>query len=133
MLRRKSEASSTSKLEGKSLSGLTTYNAGNRVLSAAVGYSLRQAKAQGYLTNQQVADATTAEDLVANVQAAVVTAGAEANAQRINIINAIRRGASLGDLSDTRIQAATTVEELAQDTWVSEDPNTTHLGVGIYG
>lgn len=115
------------------ISGLTTYNASNRVLSAAVGYSLRQAKTQNFLTNQQVADATTAEDLVADVQGAVVSAGAEAGAQRINIINAIRRGAALGDLSDTRIQAATTVEDLVQDTWASEDPSTTHLGVGIYG
>ncbi len=103
------------------------------MLSASVGYSLRQAGAQDFLTDQQVADATTAEDLVANVLAAVVPAGSEPGAQRINIINAIRRGAALGDLSDTRIQAATTVEGLVQDTWASEDASTAHLGVGIYG
>jgi len=85
------------------------------------------------LTDAQVAAATTAEDLVSDVEGAVVDAGAEAGAQRINIINAIRRGAALGDLSDGRIQAATTVEGLVQDTWASEDPNTSHLGVGIYG
>ena len=115
------------------MSGLLTYSASNRPLSAAVGYSIRQAGSQGFLTNTQVANATTAEDLVANVEAAVVTAGAEAGAQRRNIVQAIRRGAALGDLSDARIQAATTVEELAQDTWVSDDPSTAHLGVGIYG
>jgi hypothetical protein len=85
------------------------------------------------LTNTQVANATTAEDLVDDVTAAVVPAGSEAGAQRLNIINAIRRGAALGDLSDTRIQAATTVEELVQDTWASEDSATGHLGPGIYG
>ncbi len=115
------------------MSGLTTYPAENRVLSAHVGYSLRQAFTQGYLTNTQVANATTAQDLIDDVNAAVVASGAEPNAQRINITKAIQRGAALGDLSDTRIQAATTVEELAQDTWVSEDPSTAHLGVGIYG
>lgn len=115
------------------MSGLTTYPAENRVLSQTVGYSLRQAFTGGYLSNTQVANATTAEDLVADVNAAVVTAGAEAGAQRLNIVNAIRRGAALGDLSDARIQAATTVEDLVQDTWASEDPSTSHLGVGIYG
>jgi hypothetical protein len=98
-----------------------------------VGYSLRQAGVAGYLTNTQVAAATTAEDLVADVQGAVVTPGAEADAQRQNIIAAIREGARLGDLSDTRIQAATTVEDLVQDTWASEDTAPGHLGPGIFG
>lgn len=98
-----------------------------------VGYSLRQAGIAGYLTNTLVAAATTAEDLVADVQAAVVTPGAESPAQRQNIIAAIREGARLGDLSDSRIQAATTVEDLVQDTWASEDTAPGHLGPGIFG
>jgi len=114
------------------LSGLLTYPNGNRVPSQLVGFALRQAFIQLYLTNTQVAAATTAEDLVVDVQGAIVPAGSEADAQRQNIIAAIREGARLGDLSDARIQAATTVEDLVQDTWASEFP-TGYLGPTLFG
>jgi hypothetical protein len=109
------------------LSGLNTYNQAFRVQSQLVGLALRQADIQNYLSDAQVVAATTAEDLVADVQGAVVSPGAEADAQRQSIIAAIREGARLGDLSDARIQAATTVEGLVQDTWASDFP-TTYLG-----
>lgn len=113
------------------MSGLLTYHQSNRPTSALVGYALRQAGKQGYLTNTQVAAATTAEDLVNNVNAAVVSAGAASPSQRQSIVAAIREGARLGDLSDSRIQAATTVEGLAQETWLSSDSDTTHLGPNL--
>lgn len=115
------------------MAGLSTYTVGNRVVSASVGYNIRQAGVQGYLTNTQVAAATTVQDLIDNVNAAVVQPGAESPAQRLSIAKALREGANLGDLSDSRIQGAATVEDLANLTWVSEDAATGHLGPGIYG
>ncbi len=118
------------------MAGLTTYNNSNRAVSARVGYAILQSKPQGYLTDTLVAAATTVQDLIDDVNAAVVAPGAESYLQRLNIAKALREGANLGDLSDTRIQAATTVNDLAVTyTWVSDDPNasvTGHLGVGIY-
>ncbi len=119
------------------MAGLNTYNQGARVLSAAVGYALLQSYVQLYLTNSNVTSATTAQDLIDAVNAAIVPAGSEANAQRLNIVRAIERGKALGDLSDSRVAAATSVNDLAVTyTWVSSDPNasvTGHLGTGIYG
>lgn len=115
------------------MSGLLTYTVGNRVVSADVGYNIRQAGVQEYLTDAQVAAATSVDDLIADVEGAVVSPGAEAPAQRLTIAKALRIGANLGDLSDARIQGASTVEDLANLTWVSVDSATGHLGPGIYG
>lgn len=115
------------------MSGLTTYPNSNRVVSADVGYNIRQAGVAGYLNNTQVAAATTVGDLIADVEGAVVSPGAASPAQRLTIVKALREGANLGDLSDTRIQGAATVEDLANLTWVSEDSATGHLGPGIFG
>jgi len=115
------------------MSGLTTYNAMNRAVSARVGYAIQQSGTQGYLTTTLVTNATTVQDLIDDVNAAVVAPGAESYSQRLNIAKALREGANLGDLSDSRIQGATTVQSLAELTWITDDPNyTTHLGVGIY-
>lgn len=98
-----------------------------------VGYSILQAFVQGYLTNAQVVAATSAQDLIDAVNAAVVSPGGESPAQRNRIVEAITTGKNLGDLSDTRVQAATSANDLAITyTWVSNDPNasvTGHLGV----
>lgn len=117
------------------MSGVLTYPSSERVLSASVGYSILQAGKQGFLTDATVAAATSADDLIASVNAAVVAPGAEAGAQRLNIANAIARGKALGDLSDSRVQGATTPVTLAELTFVTEDPSYSsgHLGVGIYG
>jgi hypothetical protein len=104
------------------MSGLLTYNQSARPTSQLVGLALRQAFIQLFLTNTQVAAATTAQDLIDNVNAAIVGPGSEANGQRESIVRAIREGKALGDLSDARIQAATTVEDLVQDTWASDLP-----------
>src|ERR1043165_6257266 len=105
------------------MSGLATYPASNRTVSAQVGYSILQAGKQGYLTDTQVQNATGADDLIADVNAAVVAPGAEAPAQRLNIARALAEGKSLGDLSDSRVQGATSIQTLAELTWVTDDPS----------
>jgi hypothetical protein len=115
--------------------GLSTYPASNRTVSAQVGYSILQAGKQGYLTDAQVVAATSADDLIADVNAAVVTPGGESPAQRLNIARALAEGKALGDLSDTRVQAATSVSDLALTyTWVSDDPAASngHLGPDFF-
>jgi hypothetical protein len=119
------------------MAGLTTYPASNRVLSATVGYAILQAFVQGYLTNSNVTGAATADELIAFVNAAVVTPGGEADAQRNSIARSLKVGQALGDLSDSRVAAATSANDLAVTyTWCSDDPNasvTGHLGVSIFG
>lgn len=116
------------------MSGLATYPASNRTVSAQVGYSILQAGVQGFLTNTQIQNATSADDLIANVNAAVVAPGAEANSQRLNIARALAEGKALGDLSDSRVQGATSVQTLAELTWVDQDPAyaTGHLGPDFF-
>lgn len=113
------------------MSGLLTYRDAERQTSALCGYGVRQAGIQGYLTTAQVTAATTVQDLVDNVNNAVVSPGAEADSQRNSIVRCLKEGAALGDFSDSRIQAATTVESLAQDTWISDDLSTGHLGINL--
>jgi len=91
-----------------------------------------QAGAEGYLTTALVTAATSAQDLIDDVNAAVVTAGAESYSQRNSIARAIQIGANLGDLSAARVQGATTVQSLAELTWITNDPNyVTHLGTTL--
>jgi hypothetical protein len=115
--------------------GLSTYNSAYRQQSADVGYAILQAFVQGYLTNAQVVAATSADDLIAAVNAAAVAPGGESNAQRNSIARALAVGKQLGDLSDARVAAATSANDLALTyTWVSNDPNasvTGHLGVNL--
>jgi hypothetical protein len=117
------------------MAGLSTYPNSNRPTSALVGYAILQAYVQGYLTNSNVTSATSADDLIANVNAAVVTPGGEADAQRNAIARALKVGQGLGDLSDARVAAATSANDLALTyTWVSDDANasvTGHLGPNL--
>lgn len=117
------------------MSGLATYNQGMQRVSADVGYAILQAYVQGYLTNTNVTSATTAQDLIDAVNAAVVSPGGESNAQRTSITRAIAVGKALGDLSDARVAAATSANDLAITyTWASLDSNasvTGHLGVNL--
>ena len=116
------------------MSGLLTYPQSERVLSARVGYAILQSGVQGYLTTSLVTAATSLQDVIDDVNAAVVAPGAEANAQRLSITRALTVGGQLGDLSTSRVQASTTVVSLAENTWVDQDPayTTGHLGVGIF-
>lgn len=105
------------------MAGLSTYNHGMQQQSADVGFALLQAGKQGYLTDAQVVAATTAQDLIDDVNGAVVKAGGESFSQRNSIARAIAVGKALGDLSDARVQAATSVSDLAQTyTWVNLFP-----------
>ena len=115
------------------MAGLSTYNQGLQVQSADVGYAILQAGVQGYLTDVLIAAATSADDLIADVNAAVVVAGAEADPQRNSIARALKVGQALGDLGDSRVQGATSVQTLAELTWVTNDPAylTGHLGVSL--
>ncbi len=115
------------------MAGLNTYNVMNQRVSQDVGYAILQAGAQDYLTDTLIAAATSADDLIADVNAAVVTAGSESFSQRNSIARALKVGQGLGDLSDARVQAATTVQTLAECTWVTLDPayTTGHLGVNL--
>lgn len=117
------------------MAGLTSYPTSNQMVSQRVGYAILQAGKQGYLTDAGVQGATSADDLIALVNGAVVTPGGESPAQRLSIAKAIQEGKNLGDLSDARVAAATGVSDLAITyTWVSQDPAaaTGHLGVGIF-
>ena len=118
------------------MAGLSTYSQSMQRVSADVGYAILQAGVQGYLTDTLVQNATTAQDLIDDVNAAVVTAGGESFSQRNSIARAIQEGKNLGDLSDARVAAATGVNDLAITyTWVSLDPNAGtpggHLGVNL--
>lgn len=115
------------------MSGLATYPTSMRQQSADVGYACLQAGVQGYLNNTTVAAATSADDLIASVNAAVVSPGAESLSQRNSIARALKVGQALGDLSDSRVQGATTPVTLAELTWVTNDPAyaTGHLGVNL--
>lgn len=115
------------------MSGLANYNQSNRPTSALVGYAVLQAGKQGYLTNTTVAAATSADDLIASVNSAVVSAGAASPAQRNSIARAIKEGQALGDFSDSRVQGATSPTTLAELTWVTSDPAyaTGHLGPNL--
>ena len=118
------------------MAGLTTYNAGLQVVSQMVGYAILQAGKEGYLTDTLVQNATSAQDLIDDVNAAVVAPGGESYAQRLSIARSIQEGKNLGDLSDARVAAATGVSDLAITyTWVSQDAAASngHLGVNIFG
>lgn len=111
------------------MSGLLTYHAENQQTSALCGYGIRQSDVQLFLSDAQVVAATTAEDLVDDVEAAQVHE--ELESQRQSIVRAIREGATLGDLSNARVAAATSVADLADKTWVSDDANLDHLGINV--
>lgn len=109
------------------MAGLITLHEDARKLSALTGYGVRQAGIVALLTDAQVAAATTVEDLVANVQAAI--GHEELGNQKLQTIKALRVGAMQGEYSDARIQAATTVAGLALETWASQDGDLNHVAV----
>lgn len=112
------------------MAGLNTYRDAERQTSQLAGFGIRQAGIQSYLTDANVVAATTVEDLVANVEAAVVPPGSADPSQRQSIVRSLREAAALGDLSDARIQAATTVVGLSNLTWASDFPND-YLGINL--
>lgn len=115
------------------MAGLSSYPQSNQRVSADVGYAILQSGKQGYLADALIAAATGADDLIADVNSAVVSPGGESFSQRNSIARALKIGQGLGDLSDARVQGATSVQTLAELTWVVNDPSylTGHLGVNL--
>lgn len=115
------------------MSGVLSYNTSLQVQSADVGYAILQAGKQSYLTDTTVQNAANVDDLIASVNAAVVGPGSESTPQRLSITRALKIGEYLGDLSAVRVAAATGVVDLAEKTWVTNDPSyaTGHLGVNL--
>ena len=99
-----------------------------RHLSSLAGYGVRQSGIVGALTTTQVTAATSAEDLVTNLDSVPGTVHGEYDVTALNAQRALQRGDAIADFTDARVQAATTVESLAQDTEVANDPDTGHLG-----
>jgi hypothetical protein len=101
-------------------------------LSQLAGYGVRRAGVVGILTNAQVVAATSAEDLEAIVQAGPpATVHAEYEVEALMTDRSLKFGKALGDFSDTRVQAATSVEDLAEKTSAADESDLAHHGPRI--
>lgn len=101
-------------------------------LSALAGYGVRRAGVVGILTNAQVVAAATAEELEAIVQAGPpATVHAEYDFEAIETDRALKFGDALGDFSDARVAAATSVEDLAEKTSAADESDLNHHGPRI--
>lgn len=103
-----------------------------RELSSFAGYGLRQAGVASLLSTAQVTAATSAQDLVADLDSIPGTAHSELEEVALNAQRAIQFGAAIGDFSAARVQAATTVESLVQDTELSNEQDAGHLGPQLF-
>lgn len=100
-------------------------------LSALAGYGVRAAGVAGLLSDAEVAAATSAEDLVANLDSFPGTSHIENEFTSLNAQLALKRGDAIGDFSNSRIAAATTVEEVASLTFAEDEADQRHLGPRI--
>lgn len=108
-----------------------TQHAEYEVLSSLAGYGVRAAGVEGLLTDAQVVAATSAETLSANLDTFPPTAHAELEFQALNAQLALARGDALGDYSDVRIAAATSVQGVSLLTAAADESDLTHLGPHI--
>lgn len=101
-----------------------------RQLSALEGGNIRRTGVEGLLTSAQVVAATTAEDLVTDIETnqASGLVHEETYQDSLQSIKAIRVGAALGDQSDAKIQAATSVPDLVANTFAADETDQTHIG-----
>lgn len=84
--------------------------------SLLIGLNVRRAGIRDmYLTDAQVAAAASIDDLITNIEAAVVHSQYEADKQQV--IRALRFGKANGDFSNARVAAATSVEDLVDLTY----------------
>lgn len=97
-------------------------------LSSLAGYGVRQAGIVGTLTNAQVVAAATAEELVAILDTVPGTVHAEYEFSALNSQRSLQRGDAIGDFSDTRVAASTSVENLAEKTNAADENDLGHLG-----
>lgn len=101
--------------------------------SAMNGYGIRRAGVTSILTNAQVIAATSAEDLEVIVEAGLPgTIHDEYSVEQINTDRALKFGDALGDFSDSRVAAATSVEDLAEKTTASDESDLAHLGPQLF-
>lgn len=98
----------------------------NRQLSTLAGYNLRRAGAIDFLANADITTAATAEDIILDVEAASLIHEENRN-ERYQFVKALQTGDRLGDFSDSRVAAATSLENLVQQTDASDDTDTNHL------
>jgi hypothetical protein len=103
-----------------------------RELSSFAGYGVRQAGITGALTTAQVTAATGADDLVADLDSVPQTVHSEYEVVALNAQRALQAGKAIADFTDTRVQAATTVESLVQDTELSNESDAGHLGPQLF-
>lgn len=101
-------------------------------LSSLAGYGVRQAGVVGALTDAQVVAATSAEDLIADLDSVPATVHSEYEFTALNAQRALARGDAIGDFSDTRVAASTGYENLAEKTNAADEANDLgHLGPRI--
>jgi len=104
-------------------------------LSARAGYAVRRAGIDAILTDTQVQNATSADDLITNAKA--VSAGPihqeYAEFEPLETVAGLSFGKAIGDFSDTRVQAATGVENLSEQTSAGDEKDLGHLGGHVIG
>lgn len=101
-------------------------------ISQLAGYGVRRAGTIGLLTNAQVVSATSAEDLEAIVEAALLaTVHEEYSVQQLMVDRSLKFGDAIGDFTDARVAAATSVEDLAEKTAAGDESDLVHQGVEI--
>lgn len=104
----------------------TGLHASEQPTSQRIGFNLRRAGVLGLYTNTQIAAATSIDDLITNINAAVVH---ESNVPfKQQAIRALRFGKANGDLSDSRVQGVATYEELADLTELANNSDNSLLG-----
>lgn len=103
-----------------------------REVSSLAGYGVRQAGIVGALTTAQVTAAANAEALVTDLDSVPGTVHAEYEVTALNAQRALQAGDAIGDFSDSRVAASTTVESLAQNTEVANEGDAGHLGPRIF-
>lgn len=106
-------------------------HAEDEIISAISGYGVREAGVLGALTNAQVVAATSAEDLVTDLDTPPGTVHAEYDFLVLNAQRSLQVGDALGDFSDARIAACTTVEEVAELTTAADESSLDHVGPTI--
>lgn len=100
-------------------------------LSQLAGYGVRRAGVVGILTNAQVIAATSAEDLEALALAPPAIVHAEYEVEALMTDRSLKFGDALGDFSDSRVAAATSVEDLAEKTSAVDESDLAHQGPRI--
>lgn len=98
--------------------------------SLLIGLNIRRGGEYDFYDDADVAAATGIEDLITAIDAAVTHSSLDAEKEKIK--RALRFSKANGDLSDTRVQGATTIEDLVDLTY-AENTDSRHLGPALVG